>query len=501
MDTLPTDLLLLIDKHASYAEETLVFNISTYDGPTKNLNSWKCILHHLHRQYDKYDDLFIDEYIEFKILMEYIIPRNDLIGCIHLVNKINTTETHTQLLEKSIQKQEHIAIFKYLYEKFEISSQAIGTIRQLFISACSIFNRKVCDFLIDKVQPESMPYASKLNDYGLFKFCLLHHDDPKWLKFIFDHFSENRIIGMINSLICEVNRINFSDWIFKIADNLEKDTILYALLDNLLIEDAVLFTAKYTTLGANNVILFDYLQYKYECKSSGPIPDVLRAYYDKGLINLDQLSALYKSMLDLPKFVFRSLDSYKLLVDTLTLTPEFANKIFKLCIGDNNIDVLEYMLTTKTFQYDKYIFSSLPGNLSDKTIVLLFEHECILYNSADDVAGCYYIPKLFKLLSNQLSSNATIEEWICDIINKSANVDREFIDYVCIKYPNLDYQKILDVIIGNSRIYGGQRGKIGEIISYFIQNDIVLNYKRLLNISRGHGHVDIAIMLHSRMNK
>lgn len=470
------------------------------------VHSWKNYLHHLHRKYDQYDKLFIADDIELHILKRFVIPNDDLVACIHLLDRHppKSDDDQIDLVRKSIANSKSIKIFEYLYSKYTPSNPNI-----LFRDSCGVFNKKISDFLVNKVDLQSMMREYTKNiPYGLavFRFYLLHQDDSSLLKLIIDNVESKDIMRFISRTLNDKRCDRDYDWLFKIADYVEaiRPHILYKLISRRLIDVAKLFSSKYC-FGTDMEILSNYLLKKKESKWPKSVPDILRAYYDRKLIDVGQLSELYRQMLTFHNFRFIELESYILLTNTLHLSDDSIDKILILLIKGYNDDIIKYIFMNETFKPNKYSLGLvINSGLDPDTTALLFERQCVSYNSIDELISVCVMPEYFLIMSrsNQLNLDQT-EKWVYNIISH-LNADQEFIDYICKKYPKTNYQKLLEKAIQNFETQDDvdeQTDHVFEmILDTFENNNITLNYERLFNVTRDIRHINIAILLYDRMN-
>ena len=168
MDTLPTDLFLLIDRHTSYVEETLLFNSSEYHEGIKP-ETWKCFLHHRHRKYDRFDQMFL--YVDVKLeILKYTIKINDLIG-FRLLFNMNKDGFRCKILLR-------LALF-YDNKRFFL------TIKPLAILELELTNDEIIEMILNYEAPTVLALYIDQIDLALVK-------SPSVITTIFESVKFNR---------------------------------------------------------------------------------------------------------------------------------------------------------------------------------------------------------------------------------------------------------------------------------------------------------------------
>lgn len=493
MDTLPVDLLKLIDGHISYVEETLLLYSSNYSGPMKKVHTWKNFLHHLYRRYDEYDTLFIDTYVERYIIKNYAIPNNDLVACIHLSSAKVFGKKHKhysffEIARSAIKQHQDDRIIKYLLQIINDQS----TFHELFYDACRVYNKRICCFLVDKIGLESI--ISKANSpfdgLTLFRFYTMNPENRTLLRFIVNKFRPNYIVRFISKVLKD-NQDKV--WIFSVADQLPdiRIDILYRLISKKLIEVAKIFSTKYQ-LGGDAEILSGYVLKKSRSIKAKYLPDILKVYYDLKLIDLTQLGILYQQMLTMPRIRFLTIDSYILLSNTISLDINVLNKVFDESILAGNSELIKYMIVNQQFTPNKYQFTNLLDfDLDVETMALLLEKKVV---SGDDIFANCIAPEYFMVVSKLYHLNEMQLEKSIGTLISNLNVGKEFIDHITNKYPTINYQNLIEKTIIN--LETKDEYKFVSILKFFETSSIRLNYERLLNIARQKRHVDVAIFLH-----
>lgn len=512
MDTLPADLLQLIDKHTSYIEDILLLYSSNYNGPLKS-NCWKNFLHQLNRKYDRFDYLFISESIEVYVLYD-IVSKNDLIGCMHILDKYSIEENRNifGLLRKSIQNNS-LKIFKYLYSKFA-NVITKGYIKNLFINASYNYNREICDFLIPKFdwltmifQSVSNPVVSSADAEVVFMYYILTQDS-KLLNTILSSFDSDlmtRVILAILNRDGNKKRDNY-DWIYKITEHYKdiSSIVLYILLDNLYIDVAIGLSNR-MQLGSHQDVLLNYYRNIGKHTRKYPKVDILRFYYEKDLITKSQIIRIFGEILTLKKFLFIDVQTYKWLTEIVPLSATDISVIFDSLLLNYEMkykQILLDILKDKELVVNKHHIDDLSSvvDYPSEIVVELLKRGSIVY---DDLSELFqYNEDCFIYLDNQLNTEQRYK-WITELIGRRGAEDH-FFDYIFKHHPNLNYQKILEDIIEDYEtaddIEEPENKHFELTLDIFRKHNIQLNYKRLFNVAAQCRHVHLAIMLNSKID-
>lgn len=508
MDTLPNDLLELVDNHTSYIEDILLVYSSKYNDPLKE-DCWKNFLHQLNRKYDHLDDLFISKPIELHVLY-YIVCKNDLAGCVHLLDRYSVEDrwNNFKLLKVSIENN-NVRIFKYLYSRLEDITD-VWSPKNLFVQACYWYNKEICDFLISKfdwdiiINPPS--FITHTDAQAIFRFYIMNQDS-KLLDTMLSSFNFNLMMIVMSEFFHRklTRKHNNYNWIYKIIEHY-KDALtnmLYILLDNLHL-DIVCDLSVRLSMGNHEDVLLDYYRGKGMQARKIPRIDVLKLYYERGLINQDQVITIFRQILTFGKFGFLDIQTYEWIIDIVPLLDGDVNEI--ICVLFSKFksrynEILLRILKNKELQIDKYHINDLlymRPTLAHEVIVELLKRGCIVYEDINEFID--FNEDCFIYLDAQLNTEQRYN-WIAELIKGKETTDN-FFNYILTNYPNLNYQRMLEDMIRtydtSDDIEEPKCNFFKHTLIIFEKHNIRLSYKRLFNLASQCRHVHLAILLNSK---
>ena len=157
------------------------------------------------------------------------------------------------------------------------------------------------------------------------------------------------------------------------------------------------------------------------------------------------------------------------------------------------------------YRKDKFyidLLSVLEFDLDDDITTLLFQKDRILYDTYDDIIP-YLGPKSFLLFCDKFSRDE-IKKSILIMITFRENITLDFINYICTKYPHINYQKLLEESIKelytDDDIKEPTSKRFENILKCFELSGIGVNYEQLFNVARQNRHVNISIFLYLKIN-
>ena len=500
MDTLPEDLLKLIDKHTSYVEEILLVNSLDYDGPLKN-DGWKNFLHQLDRRYDEFDDLFIANQIEMHILT-YAIDADDLIACTHLLDRCSTDYSERGLLFKKSIDNKSTRIFKYLCVKFGDMLNNRGFVEGLFERACTVYNKEASDILATKfdwqvmiMNPASAEFVVHWRALAIFRFYILNPDNHALMGAIFDAINPTAMVGILSDIFnrkAEFKPDNY-DWIYNIVAHYDncyyQCKIFYILLNNLHL-DIVSYICM--QLGDHYDVLLKY--FKDDRCEKPPKVDILRSYYEQGFINQDQVISIFKHALTRCDFTFLNLQTYIWVIEIIPLLQDEISLITNMLFTHPKRrykEIFMYILNNREYHVNKYYIEDLE-DLDVEIFVKLLKRDCIMYEDINEFVGCN--EDCFIHLDPKLDEENRYN-WISILITHSDTTEK-FYDYIFTYHPELNYQVILEKVIKD---YDETTSELFQfILDNFEKHGIRLSYKRLFNIAVKYKHVHLALLLNDK---
>ena len=459
INTLPEDLLQLIDKHTSYVEETLIFYSSNYqDGIDKYC--LKNYLHHLHRKYDEYDEMFLYKNPELEILKNLMYhDENGSILLLDAHKKSFSYENLKELFDLALSLDAD-KIFRLLKDKYNIlpywDNEIISKcfqhqspdILRIFIDDVDLLALDIFDIYLVIT---AMSYDPKFVEKVMRHNQRLHSDKNK-IKFLvcFLEFDQgDLIVKMLDLLKC--NKVVREGILFKSIKYYSEQTML-KLLQSYDDEDKFKLLVKY----------FEQKLLTYSDCDLNNI-GVLKLCHDHQLINDNQLIKLYEILLETRKKSMNKIYDQLKLDDYLWITDkylkhnpkldlvEYSSTILDLnilkCFGDDSI--AEHILNQSP-QLPIKKYHDCHNYIGDSLYCILFQRDKI------DINQQYLFKngkiESFKLLWSKLDYKDAVR-WASQILLNCCYYDCKnefdvFLQYLDDNNIIIDYQHLMELYIG-----------------------------------------------------
>lgn len=442
MDTLPNDLLQLIDGHTSFVEETLLAYSSKYLEGVK-APSWKCFLHHRHRKYDKYDLMFLYEDVDLEMLI-YAIDEQDLIAFTLVFNTFEHWKLMDQLsiILNRIICSDNKQIFLVFRSRFRQDFKY----KILMSGACNILSL----YNIDDIDINSITEINRL-----ITILIAANFNHQFIKRIINTVEHNFDIGEL--MCCLV--ADYTD-VFPIVNimrmfNCSRSIVidvLFCAMEFVRMEYIQAITKAYE-LGTFIDLLTEYSGSRCDQR----IVKLLRELYNIKLITGDELLEVYNYKLEISDYQrFESLKDYKWIIKHYP-----------------SLDVLFHNNTVLEIHYDKpeialYILNLhpelplkkleiIPNKIDGLVYLKLYQRNKIVLN-IDQIIKFRSI-KIFMYFQNHLDDHAKMK-WMYYILLEgcccSPNFDQQLdniIRYLDNKNITIDYQRILEIILSSDYVW------------------------------------------------
>lgn len=497
MNTLSGDLLLLSIKHLSYVEETLLnLNQQDYSKGVK-LKSWKAFLHLLHRKYDKYDDMFVKEHIEFTVY-EYVNKHDDDIGRVHIIDRCHNAGG---VLDRIIYRNDTLG-----YARLQFGDK-----------------RKALElFLIDK----NMKMLLKMKDYIRNQIDNLKSSASIILQ-IFNVEDQIKMASRWLSGDSEECKINFmGNCLMANKDDILTDMILWLILNYKLKVNCkrILFNCSIFTSNPRFVKSF-YQLYKDELgditseilKQSNPIK-VLCMCYNCQVLTSKQVVEIYSQCTKISDSI--SPDEYNLLMDIHLKEGadmnDYVQKSFNLFFYNVwtlwcCVDLLEKYdwlpLKPVVLSIDQWTWRHY-----DTVLTILNQRGMIDKHHVKNLSKFLNIEQ-YKIVLPILDENERITKARYTLATSILEAQRkdccneivDFIQYLEHNNIKIDIQTIMEKILLNNLEdyldYSAQMGDLTslglyiEVLRWLINTKRISNVRRMLNIAKTTNYVRLTHFL------
>lgn len=485
MDTLPTDLLLLVDGHTSYVEETLLAYSSKYQQGVEP-ETWKCFLQHRHRNYDKYDRMFLWENPVVEML-KYAIVENDYKAFDILINtlNINILQVQVDILSSIIQHDNK--------KMFELYSKIVKNIElsKIFYLIVPFESHRILSMFIDSINLESLKtresclaiVASNFDELFIRKLLKTNNNFKNahimdFFEYITrTHTDPENIIKIIDIMNCNSDERLEILMIAMSNGNKSLIKILLATYDYSMIFD----------------ILFSYAT-TYDVNNCNGV-EMLRFFNEINYIDDVQLIHIYKLFLEEyekqnRQNYFCTLEDYKWLTNKyIKVDPEldllyYNDTILRLYIykhfGEKKL-AAHILNQYPNLPLDK--IENLIGFIDNSVFITLYNRHKI--NIYGEQLLKYISLKVFKIIYDKLSLemiNQVAHQILITLCqHKVRHPDKllEFIEFTTNNNIAIDYQLVMEVLLSCGTI-------VYTDDHYYYGNDNMIEYLKIL---KQHGKI------------